>query len=128
MSAGDPDALGQWLAISPSHGPGARLGVSFLDLHVYGFTSSTDYQATVSSYPLAALSTLSSWLGSQRRSKVCILRGLDGLICSGELLLVLGRPGSGCSTFLKTLTGHTHGIYLGAESQINYQGMLRYFS
>jgi energy-coupling factor transporter ATP-binding protein EcfA2 len=32
-----------------------------------------------------------------------ILRDFDGLVKSGEMLVVLGRPGSGCSTFLKTI-------------------------
>ncbi|KAI0479829.1 AtrD, ABC-transporter [Xylaria cf. heliscus] len=123
MHTGVSDALGQWLDITPNHGPGARLSVSFLDLHVYGFTSSTDYQTTVGSYILAAASRLGNFLGSQQRREVHILRGFDGLVRSGEVLLVLGRPGSGCSTFLKTLTGHTHGIHLGAESNINYQGI-----
>ncbi|KAL9563946.1 hypothetical protein ACKAV7_011981 [Fusarium commune] len=39
-----------------------------------------------------------------------ILRGLDGVVQKGELLLVLGRPGNGCSTFLKTITGIPHQV------------------
>lgn len=52
-----------------------------------------------------------------------ILRKFDGLLESGELLLVLGRPGSGCTTFLKTLCGHFNGVRLEPESKINYQGI-----
>ncbi|KAJ3095725.1 hypothetical protein HDU96_001066, partial [Phlyctochytrium bullatum] len=36
-----------------------------------------------------------------------ILQPLTGLIQPGEVVLVLGRPGSGCSTLLKALTGRT---------------------
>jgi ABC-type multidrug transport system ATPase subunit len=39
-----------------------------------------------------------------------ILRNFDGLMKSGELLIVLGRPGSGCSTLLKSMTGQMHGL------------------
>lgn len=41
-----------------------------------------------------------------------------------EMLLVLGRPGSGCSTLLKTIAGETHGLNISKNSHINYQGTL----
>lgn len=52
-----------------------------------------------------------------------ILQDFDGLVMPGEMLLVLGRPGSGCSTLLKTLAGDTHGFRINDERSINYQGM-----
>ncbi|KAF7350492.1 hypothetical protein MVEN_01354800 [Mycena venus] len=52
-----------------------------------------------------------------------ILRDFDGLVKSGELLVVLGRPGSGCSTFLKTISGLTHGFTVEPSSDIQYQGI-----
>ncbi|EQL02664.1 ATP-binding cassette transporter ABC1 [Ophiocordyceps sinensis CO18] len=52
-----------------------------------------------------------------------ILQGFEGLVESGELLIVLGRPGSGCSTLLKTLCGELHGLALGAESNVHYNGI-----
>ena len=39
------------------------------------------------------------------------------------MLVVLGRPGSGCSTLLKTISGETHGFYIDQKSEINYQGI-----
>src|SRR4029434_10916983 len=41
---------------------------------------------------------------------------------SGELLAVLGRPGSGCSTFLKSICGELHGLTLGEKTNIHYNG------
>lgn len=41
---------------------------------------------------------------------------------SGEMLVVLGRPGSGCSTLLKTISGETDGFFVDPTSEINYQG------
>ena len=36
-----------------------------------------------------------------------LLEDLTGIVNPGEMLLVLGRPGSGCSTFLRTLANRT---------------------
>ena len=55
--------------------------------------------------------------------KIQILRDFEGLIKSGELLVVLGKPGSGCSTLLKTIAGETDGFFIDSESNINYQGI-----
>jgi ATP-binding cassette, subfamily G (WHITE), member 2, PDR len=49
-----------------------------------------------------------------------ILQSFDGLVKSGEMLMVLGKPGSGCSTFLKTVCGELHGILVHKESVIHY--------
>ncbi|ORY70232.1 AtrD, ABC-transporter [Pseudomassariella vexata] len=123
MEAIAKDALERWLATLSKADPDARLGVSFRNLCAYGFTSSTDYQATVGSYVLAVVAVLGRMLGWRRRRKVDILHGFDGLVRSGEMLLVLGRPGSGCTTMLKALAGDTHGFHLCAGSDINYQGI-----
>ena len=39
------------------------------------------------------------------------------------MLVVLGRPGAGCSTLLKTISGETHGFFIDDQSEINYQGI-----
>jgi ATP-binding cassette, subfamily G (WHITE), member 2, PDR len=39
------------------------------------------------------------------------------------MLVVLGRPGAGCSTLLKTISGETHGFHIQDETCINYQGI-----
>lgn len=39
------------------------------------------------------------------------------------MLVVLGPPGSGCSTFLKTIAGETHGFFVDESSYLNYQGI-----
>ncbi|KAH9205011.1 hypothetical protein DL95DRAFT_318385, partial [Leptodontidium sp. 2 PMI_412] len=50
-----------------------------------------------------------------------ILRNFEGLVRSGEMLVVLWPPGSGCSTLLKTISSETHGIYVAEDSELNYQ-------
>lgn len=51
-----------------------------------------------------------------------ILREFNGLLKPGEMMLVVGRPGSGCSTLLKTLAGLS-GSYAGIEGTIQYGSM-----
>ncbi|KAI9702843.1 MAG: hypothetical protein M1836_008057 [Candelina mexicana] len=50
-----------------------------------------------------------------------ILNGFTGCIRPGEMLLVLGRPGSGCSTFLKVLGNQRFG-YESIEGDVTYGG------
>lgn len=111
-----------WLARKQSQAC-LRLGLAFRNLHVHGFVSSERLQPTVASYALAIPKLLWRSFSQQRDQRVQILHGMHGLVSSGEMLLVLGRPGSGCTTFLKTLAGDTHGIFIGDESHINYEGI-----
>ncbi|TGO37926.1 hypothetical protein BHYA_0085g00020 [Botrytis hyacinthi] len=55
--------------------------------------------------------------------RVNILRDFEGVVGNGEMLMVLGKPGSGCTTFLKTIAGQTHGLFVDYGSQLNYQGI-----
>ncbi|CZR65741.1 probable multidrug resistance protein CDR1 [Phialocephala subalpina] len=97
-------------------------GVAFRDLNAYGFGVPTDYQQTVGNVWLGALGLVRKHLGTEKR-KIEILRGLDGIVEAGEMLVVLGPPGSGCTTFLKTISGETHGFSVDERSHLNYQGI-----
>ena len=104
-----------------------RSGFVFRNLTVRGSGSGIEQQDTL-------WTKLSSGLGlfdlvrrcttrkTNKQSKT-ILQGLDGVVQKGELLLVLGRPGSGCSTFLKTVTGETQGLEVDHESVLEYRGI-----
>ncbi|KAI6783459.1 ATP-binding cassette transporter ABC1 [Emericellopsis cladophorae] len=97
-------------------------GVSFRNLNVYGSGSALRLQSTVASMLMSPL-RIPELLRTRRGPKKQILRDFDGKINEGELLVVLGRPGSGCSTFLKMLCGETHGLNLGEQSDINFNGI-----
>lgn len=58
-----------------------------------------------------------------RKRKVQILDNIDGVLDAGEMLVVLGPPGSGCTTLLKAIAGEMNGIYLDDEGEINYRGI-----
>ena len=50
-----------------------------------------------------------------------ILNKFTGCVRPGEMLLVLGRPGSGCSTFLKVLANQRFGLE-SIEGEVTYGG------
>ncbi len=106
---------------APEKHPRRTVGVAFRNLNVHGYGASTDYQKSVGNIWLEALGLFRRVLGIGQR-KIDILRSFDGLVRSGELLVVLGPPGSGCSTFLKTIAGETHGLVVEETSHLNYQG------
>lgn len=97
-------------------------GISFKGLNVFGYGSPTDYQKSIGNIILKA-SSLVRILTGTRKQKLTILHDLNGLVRSGEMVAVLGPPGSGCSTLLKTIAGDTYGFEVSPDSNINYQGI-----
>lgn len=97
-------------------------GISFKKLHVFGYGSPTDYQKSIANIFLKALDVIRVVTGTGKQ-KITILQDLNGLVRSGEMIAVLGPPGSGCSTLLKTIAGDTYGFEVGPGSNINYQGI-----
>ena len=109
--------------ISAANGAWPRkVGIAFKNLHVYGFGTATDYQSTVGNTMLSVSNLFKKALGD-KGDRVDILRDLEGSVESGELLCVLGPPGSGCSTTLRTIAGDTHGFHVGKGSTLNYGGI-----
>ncbi|PGH05928.1 hypothetical protein GX51_02709 [Blastomyces parvus] len=107
----------------PERYPRRTAGVSFHNLNVHGYGTAADYQADVANVWLKMYGTAKRLLGFDEKVRINILRNFEGLVKSGEMLVVLGRPGSGCSTFLKTLAGESHGLYLGEGTSVEYQGI-----
>ncbi|KAL1305766.1 hypothetical protein AAFC00_003937 [Neodothiora populina] len=96
-----------------------RSGVVFKQLSVSGSGAALQLQQTVFSMLLEPFRNLSF----KSRPHKKILSKFDGFLGSGELLIVLGRPGSGCSTFLKTICGELHGLSLDPDSTLHYNGI-----
>lgn len=96
-------------------------GIAFQNLNVFGYGAGTDYQADIANVWLGLASSVRGLFGNTRK-RIDILREFDGVVHNGEMLLVLGPPGSGCSTFLKTVAGEMNGIFVEDASYFNYQG------
>ncbi|KAK2926203.1 AAA ATPase domain [Fusarium oxysporum f. sp. vasinfectum] len=96
-----------------------QIGVSFKHLSV---TAPSGTQVQVKTLPRAILNTFGPdqvrFIRQQVLARISprnsvpegktILNGFSGVVKPGEMLLVLGRPGSGCSTFLRTVASRSN--------------------
>lgn len=99
-----------------------RTGFSFRDLNISGKGSALQLQKNVGSLIMQPFRIREQFSSPPVKH---ILRDFNGHVDSGELLVVLGRPGSGCSTFLKSICGEMQGLEIGEGSKITYSGMDR---
>ncbi|KIJ59901.1 hypothetical protein HYDPIDRAFT_32776 [Hydnomerulius pinastri MD-312] len=95
-----------------------ELGVMFKDLRVVGTGARASFQPTMGSLfnPAAIMRGLNAMRHPPVRD---ILSDFEGVVKPGEMLLVLGRPGSGCSTFLKTIANQ-RGEYHAVHGDVHY--------
>lgn len=99
-----------------------EVGVVYKNLNVYGSGAALQLQQTVADFVKAPF-RFGEFFSFGKREHKHILRNFDGVVKSGELLIVLGRPGSGCSTLLKTMCGELHGLETDENSTIHYNGI-----
>ncbi|KAH6988170.1 ABC-2 type transporter-domain-containing protein [Ilyonectria sp. MPI-CAGE-AT-0026] len=108
----------------PEAPPTRKSGVSFRDLSAFGYSLGSDYQKDVGNVWLSLLSSIRSLIGmNSSRRRIDILRDLEGLVEDGEMCIVLGPPGSGCSTFLRTISGEADGVSISPDSYLNFRGI-----
>ncbi|KAF9771008.1 ZEB2-regulated ABC transporter 1 [Fusarium sp. DS 682] len=99
-------------------------GICFENMNVFGYGAETDYQKDVGNIWLSVPGMVREvFQPTAGKRRIDILRGFDGVVNAGEMLVVLGPPGSGCSTFLKSLSGETNGIYIDDKTYFNYNGI-----
>lgn len=64
--------------------------------------------------------TVGKYLGfGKQGTEFDILKNFRGVAKPGEMILVLGRPGSGCSTFLKVIANQRSG-YTKIDGEVLY--------
>ena len=108
-----------------------KVGVIFKNLTVKGAGSKASFVRTL---PDAVLGTFgpdlyrisSGFLPALKFGKKPayhdLIRDFTGVVRDGEMMLVLGRPGSGCSTFLKAIANN-RGSYAEINGDVSYGGM-----
>ncbi|PYH42887.1 AtrD, ABC-transporter [Aspergillus saccharolyticus JOP 1030-1] len=116
-------ALIELTSQDPERFPKRTAGVSYRHLNVSGYGSGSAYQSTVANVVWQGLGDLLAGWIPRKRDEVKILRDHDGIVRSGEMLLVLGKPGSGVSTLLKTIAGHTKGLSVADAAELSYDGI-----
>ncbi|KAL2706718.1 ATP-dependent permease PDR12 [Kluyveromyces marxianus] len=102
-------------------------GIAFHDLTAVGIDASAAFGPSVEEM-------VRSWIHSPVRlwKKICrqkgetplrnIIQHCTGVVESGEMLFVVGRPGAGCSTLLKCLSGETSEL-VEVTGDISYDGL-----
>ncbi|CAN3356086.1 pleiotropic ABC efflux transporter of multiple drugs Cdr1p [Diutina catenulata] len=102
----------------------SELGVAYRNLRAYGVAVDADYQATVLNAPIKYGTALLRKFRKRDESRYFdILKPMDAMMRPGEVTVVLGRPGAGCSTLMKTIAAHTYGFWIDPESKISYDGI-----
>jgi hypothetical protein len=101
-----------------------KTGICYRNLNVSGTGEAVQLQQTVGNYLMMPLRP-GEFFNFGKKTPKKILQNFDGIVKSGELLIVLGRPGAGCSTLLKTMCGEMHGLALDEKSVIHYDGIPR---
>ncbi|KAL8822796.1 MAG: hypothetical protein Q9191_006477 [Dirinaria sp. TL-2023a] len=103
-----------------------HVGLVFKDLTVRGLGLGAALQPTLGDFFLNGPRALAGLFGrgstmSHKPPIRTIINKFTGCVRPGEMLLVLGRPGSGCSTFLKVLANQRFG-YESVDGDVTYGG------
>ncbi|KAI4642099.1 hypothetical protein J4E93_007243 [Alternaria ventricosa] len=108
-----------------------KVGVIYKNLTVKGVGSTASFARTL---PDAILGTFGPdlyrivsgfipalKLGRHKQMRT-LINDFSGVVKDGEMMLVLGRPGSGCSTFLKAISNNRES-YAAVEGDVSYGGI-----
>lgn len=103
-----------------------RFGLVFEHLDIYGTDVSNRHIATLITPVWKFLKSSIRGFGlihllSSRNNRQ-LLHNISGEVKEGEMLLVLGRPGSGCSTLLRVL-GNQRKTYTRIDGNVSYGGL-----
>lgn len=111
--------------------PAKKVGVVFKNLTVMGVQASASFVRTL---PDAIVGTfgpdlyhiVQHFFPKLRFGKApptrTLINDFTGVVRDGEMMLVLGRPGAGCSTFLKAIA-NDRGTYAAVLGDVSYGGM-----
>jgi ABC-type multidrug transport system ATPase subunit len=96
--------------------PRRKLGVTWTNLTVKGVGADAAINENVTSQ-----FNIPKIVGESRRGAPLrtIIDASHGCVKPGEMLLVLGRPGAGCTTLLKVLANRRHG-YQSVEGEVKF--------
>ncbi|KAJ2479767.1 ATP-binding cassette transporter snq2 [Coemansia sp. RSA 2131] len=105
-----------------------QVGLVFNELSVYGDPVRDRHIATVATpfWKLAKFAMhgfgIPKLLSKSSDTHRLLLSNMTGVVEDGEMLLVLGRPGAGCSTLLRVLGNHRN-MYHRIDGMVSYGGL-----
>ncbi|ORX75152.1 ABC transporter G family protein [Basidiobolus meristosporus CBS 931.73] len=102
-----------------------HMGITFRNLTIVGEGSDASVILTLLS-PIRAVGKMLNpmrWFGKiSKVTQFDIIHNVTGYCPEGEMLLVLGRPGAGCSSLLRVLANSRQG-FLDVVGEVNYGGI-----
>ncbi|CAI5757455.1 unnamed protein product [Candida verbasci] len=108
----------------PDYYKPSKLGVAYRNLRASGVANDFDYQPTVTNALWKfAIEGFRHLRKKDETRYFDILKPMDAVMKPGELTVVLGRPGAGCTTLLKSIAANTYGFDIFKESIISYDGL-----
>ncbi|KAJ1960331.1 ATP-binding cassette transporter snq2, partial [Dipsacomyces acuminosporus] len=122
------DVVGWLRGKKEFHGPpfAKRFGLVFDDLDIYGTDVSNKHISSLITPFWKLIKTSYRGFGLVEflfgGEKKLLIRKMSGEVKEGEMLLVLGRPGSGCSTLLRVL-GNLRKSYTHIDGLVSYGGL-----
>ncbi|KAL3480690.1 ABC-2 type transporter-domain-containing protein [Aspergillus californicus] len=111
--------------------PAKKVGVVFRNLTVKGVLTGASFvrtlpDAIVGTFGPDLYNIVCRYVPQLRFGKKPPVRDLvhdfTGSVRGGEMMLVLGRPGAGCSTFLKAIS-NDRGAFAAVEGDVSYGGL-----
>eukprot|EP01117_Protostelium_nocturnum_P006317 TRINITY_DN227_c0_g2_i2.p1 TRINITY_DN227_c0_g2~~TRINITY_DN227_c0_g2_i2.p1 ORF type:complete len:1432 (-),score=505.14 TRINITY_DN227_c0_g2_i2:66-4361(-) len=107
-----------------SGGKTKRMGVSVKELTVVGQGADVSIlqDLTTPFRWVAGLFNPLRWIRREEGTTFDIVHNVDTFCRDGEMLLVLGRPGAGCSTLLRVIANQRHG-YIDISGKVSYGGI-----
>lgn len=107
-----------------------KVGVVYKNLTVKGVGSAATFVRTLPDAILGTfgpdlyhlLSRFLPFLRGKNGELRTLINDFSGVVRDGEMMLVLGRPGSGCTTFLKTIANNREG-YAQVTGDVSYGGI-----
>ncbi|KAK9456593.1 ABC-2 type transporter-domain-containing protein [Dipodascopsis uninucleata] len=98
------------------------VGVMFKDLTARGVDQAASFAPSIGEVIRSTLNFPGYIKSKMNLPLRNIIEDFNGLVCKGEMLLVLGRPGSGCSTLLKCCAGEIDQLK-GISGEVTYDGV-----
>lgn len=99
-----------------------QMGVVWQNLTVTGLGTGYALADTVGTLPLKPFQAVKNIKSILHPPVKTIIDNFEGCVKPGEMLLVLGRPGAGCTSFLKTIASYRDG-FKDISGTVLYQGM-----
>ncbi|KAI4716566.1 putative ABC transporter [Aureobasidium sp. EXF-10727] len=107
-----------------------KVGVVYKNLTVKGVGAGATFVRTLPDAILGTfgpdlyhiLSRFVPFLRSKNGDLKTLINDFSGVVRDGEMMLVLGRPGAGCTTFLKAIANNREG-YAQVDGDVSYGGI-----